>query len=537
MTPERWQRINEVLDAALEHKAEDRAGVLAHACAGDQTLRREVESLLGSLEQAGGFMEEPPDESVAGLFDGGQFVVGQAIGPYRVLSEIGRGGMGTVYLAERADQAYSKQVAIKLVRPGPDYPEVLRRFRRERQILADLDHPNVARLLDGGTTEHGVPYVVMEYVAGVPLTEYCDSRKFSITERLNLFRTVCSAVQFAHQSLIIHRDLKPTNILVTEEGAVKLLDFGIAKLLKPGPQTAGQSTTRAGLHLMTPEYASPEQVRGAPLTTASDIYSLGVILYELLTGHHPHRPKAGGLLELEATICEEEPERPSVVVGRVVSETLPDGTARARRTPESVSRTREGRPERLRARLRGDLDKIVLKALRKDARERYLSAEQLSEDIRRHLSGKPVIAQKTTLVYRGGKFIRRHKLRLAVAVVFVLTLVVGAVAATWQASVAREHARRNRWLLYAAQMNLAGQAWDTTNLERVEELLESNRPGPGEEDLRGFEWFYLWRLYHSRRDFLTLQHAGEVWSVTFSPDGRRLASGSEGSVAGIASEL
>jgi WD40 repeat protein/serine/threonine protein kinase len=533
MTPERWQRINEVLDAVLEREEVERAGVLAHECADDRTLRREVESLLSSLKQAGGFMEEPPVESVAEMFDGGRFVVGQSIGPYKVLSEIGRGGMGMVYLAERADKTYSKLVAIKLVRPGPYYPEVMQRFRLERQILADLDHPNIARLLDGGTTEGGLPYVVMEHIAGVPLTEYCDRRKLSITERLNLFRTVCSAVQFAHQNLIIHRDLKPTNILVTDAGGVKLLDFGIAKLLKPDPHAGGEALTRTGQHLMTPEYASPEQVRGGPMTTSSDVYSLGVVLYELLTGHHPHGPSTGGLLELETAICNEEPERPSVVVGRVSSETLTDGTTRTKCTPEGVSSTREGRPERLRARLRGDLDKIVLKALRKDARERYLSAEQLSEDIRRHLRGEAVIAQKTTLVYRGGKFIRRHKLGLTVAAVFVLTLIGGVIAATWQAQVARSHARKNRWLLYAAQMNLAGQAWDSINLERVQELLESNRPAPGEEDLRGFEWFYLWRLYHARSDYLTMQHAGEVWSVTFSPDGRRLASGSEDRTAKV----
>ena len=218
MSSERWQQINELLDAVLEHEPEEgRAGILMQACANDQTLRREVESLLIALEQAGSFMEASPAKAVCGVFDKRKSPIGQAIGTYRVLSEIGRGGMGVVYLAARADQSYSKLVAIKLVRPGPNYIEVLQRFRQERQILATLDHPNIARLLDGGTTEHGIPYVVMEHIAGIPITEHCDKHSLSITERLNLFRTVCSAVQFAHQNLIIHRDLKPTNILVTME--------------------------------------------------------------------------------------------------------------------------------------------------------------------------------------------------------------------------------------------------------------------------------------------------------------------------------
>ena len=294
MTPTRWQQVNQLLDAVLEIPPDGRAAFLAQAGEGDDALRQEVLSLLAGSEQADDFFEAAPVDEVAEVFRRAESALapGKLIGPYRILRELGRGGMGLVLLAVRADDAYQKQVAIKLVSPGPLQAEALRRFRRERQILADLEHPNIARLLDGGTTEQGWPYVVMEYVEGVPLTQYCREQKLALSARLQLFRDVCAAVQYAHQHLIIHRDLKPANIFVTEAGGVrlpKLLDFGIAKLLEPERQQLTAHETQSGLLLMTPEYASPEQMRGEKLTTASDVYSLGVLLYELLTGQLPYQ--------------------------------------------------------------------------------------------------------------------------------------------------------------------------------------------------------------------------------------------------------
>ena len=326
--------------------------------------------------------------------------------------------MGAVYLAVRADDQYQKQVAIKLIKRGMDTETILRRFRTERQILANLDHPNIAKLLDGGTTEEGLSYFIMDYVDGLPIDMYCDTQKLTTVERLRLFRTVCSAVAYAHQNRVVHRDLKPGNILVTAQGVVKLLDFGVAKLLNPEASSKTTGSTAAALRPMTPEYASPEQVRGSVITPASDIYSLGVLLYELLTGHRPYRVRSLTPQEIEHVICEEAPEKPSMVIGRV--EEAPDRDRPL--TPASVSETREGQPEKLRRRLAGDLDTIVLMALRKEPERRYGSVEQFSEDIRRHLEGLPVIARKDAFWYRSAKFIKRNK-----AAVLAATLGAGII--------------------------------------------------------------------------------------------------------------
>lgn len=532
MTPERWQQINELLDDVLERRPGERTLVLARACAGDPLLRREVESLLAAADQVGGFMESLPVQA-GELFGGREASTGQMIGQYRVLRELGRGGMGVVYLAARADEQFVKLVAIKVVSAGANREETLQRFRQERQILANLEHPNICRLLDGGTTEQGSPYVVMEYIAGTPISEYCDVNKLSITERLKLFVTAASAIQFAHQNLIIHRDLKPGNILVTDDGTVKLLDFGIAKLLNSDFSSGAFRLADIRLHPMTPAYASPEQVRGDTITTASDVYSLGVVLYELLTGHRPYKLTGRAPSEIQRAICDTEPERPSTVINQTGDDTAADGASRPKRTPEIVSETREGKPEKLRARLRGDLDSITLKALRKEPQQRYVSVEQLAADIGRHLEARPVLARNPTVPYRVGRFARRHRVGVTLAALFVLMLVGGVITTTWQARIARKNANDYRRSLYATQMNLAGQAWDNTNLERVEELLEANRPQPGEEDLRGFEWYYLWRLYHSGSDRMTLHHDDQVWSVALSPDGKRFASGGEDLTARI----
>ena len=338
---------------------------LDQACAGDPELRSDVEALLASDENASEFLaapamqlaQRPATEASA------EYWAGRRLGPYQVLREIGHGGMGTVYLAERADGQYRKQVAIKLVSPHLGTEEVLRRFRNERQVEASLDHPNIARLLDGGTTEDGLPYLVMEYVEGMRIDRWCDSRKLPVRDRLKLFRQVCAAVQSAHEREIIHRDLKPGNILVTAEGTPKLLDFGIAKVLNRDLSDAAETTIGAGP--MTPEYASPEQVRGERVGPASDIYALGVVLYQLLTGQLPYTVQGGDLRTMARVICEQEPIKPSVAIQRKKEE--PGGKGAIDR--EATSEARSETPTGLRRRLAGDLDNIVLKALRKEAEQ------------------------------------------------------------------------------------------------------------------------------------------------------------------------
>jgi serine/threonine protein kinase len=378
MTPERWQRVKELFDAALERERATRVSFLAQAAADDPSLADEVLGLLDSDEKASAFLSTSPRPEYRNLASSEpvSVPVGRHIGPYRVMGEIGQGGMGAVYRAVRDDDQYQKQVAIKLVRGGMDSEFVIERFKAERQILANLEHANIARLIDGGTTEEGWPYFSMEYVEGQPIDQYCASRSLSTRQRLELFLTVCSAVQYAHQRLVIHRDLKPRNILVTEDGVPKLLDFGIAKLL--GAE-AGQGATLTGLPMLTPEYASPEQVKGEGITTASDVYSLGMLLYELLARKRAYEIKTRSLEEIARMVCLAEPEQPSAVAPRALSRQLA-----------------------------GDLDTIVLRAVRKESVRRYPSVQELSEDIRRHLVGLPVLARGDTLSYRAGKFVRRH---------------------------------------------------------------------------------------------------------------------------------
>jgi len=312
MNPERWQQVREALDRAIAVSDEERAGFLDRLCSGDSELRAEVESLLHSHEDAGTeFLQKPALDLASDAAHGSKARIGRRIGVYLVLEQIGEGGMGEVYRAVRADGQYDKEVAIKLVRAGLDRSSVLERFRHERQVLASLDHPNIARLFDGGTTDDGIPYLVMELIEGTPIDAYCDAHRLTVTERLRLFLQVCSAVQYAHQRLVIHRDIKPGNILVTKEGIPKLLDFGIAKILDPA---ATASATL--INPMTPEYASPEQVRGEPITTATDVYSLGVVLYQLLTGRSPYPKDTRAPHELARAICEHEPARPSTVASR-----------------------------------------------------------------------------------------------------------------------------------------------------------------------------------------------------------------------------
>lgn len=425
--PEKWDRVKELFALALERDPEERSDFLRQACGADDSLRAEIESLLSSFDDAPTFLEDCPAADL--LSAQSSAIAGRRIGAYRIIRECGHGGMGIVYLAERADDQYRKRVAIKMLMPGINKDEVLRRFRNERQALAALDHPSIVRLLDGGSTEEGLPYLIMDYVEGVRIDEYCDTQRLSIAERLQLFRTVCLAVQYAHETLVIHRDLKPGNILITKEGVARLLDFGIAKVLNP--QLSPDATlTRTDWRPMTPEYASPEQVRGEPVTNATDIYSLGVLLYELLTGHRPYRVRSDSPLEIERFVCDEEPEKPSAAVSRIDEKAFHDASTRTVITPQSVGEARAIRPEELPRRLRGDLDTIVMKAIRKEPQYRYASAAAFAKDIERHLSGMPIEARKPTLLYRGGKFVHRHTESLATA---ILILAVAAGLGTWEA--------------------------------------------------------------------------------------------------------
>ncbi len=438
MTPERWERISEVLEKALSLATTQRDQYLTVTCAGDFELRREVESLIASHHEAGSQFLNVAGAVAQGAADTtprADVRAGRRIGPYLVEDEIGHGGMGEVFAALRADGTYEKKVALKLVRSGYDTALLLERFRNERQILASLDHPNIARLLDGGTTDDGIPYLVMELVEGQPIDAYCDARKLTVTERVQLFGQVCGAVQYAHQHLVIHRDIKPSNILVTQEGTPKLLDFGIAKLLD-----ASGATEATVLRPMTPEYASPEQLRGEPITTATDVYSLGVVLYQLLTGRSPYRVDKRTAGKLAEAITQDEPERPSASVERTES-VLQDGALREL-TAETVSRTREVSPLGLQRRLRGDLDFVLLKALRKEPALRYASVEHFAGDLRNHLEGIPVSARKGTWIYRTVKFTRRHKAGVAAAALVLITLVTGVAITVREARIAEANRRR-----------------------------------------------------------------------------------------------
>lgn len=441
--PERWRDVERAFERVLEAPAAERTTALDIACGADEELRCEVESLLAAHMESGDFIDRPDlffSTEALGAADSA-LAPGERVGPYRVVRELGRGGMGAVYLAERADSQFEKRVAVKLIKRGMDTDAVLRHFRNERQILAGFEHPNIARLLDGGTTEAGLPFFVMEYVEGEPLDQYCDAHALNVTERVKLFREICSAVAYAHRHLVVHRDIKPSNVLVAADGTPKLLDFGVAKILQPGGADAAATATALERRAMTPGYASPEQARGLPITTASDVYSLGVILYELLTGRPPYRFQSRAPEDIARTIGETSPPPPSTVVGggdiaAGAGARIEESDA-ASTSAESISRTREGSPERLRRRLRGDLDNVVLMALRKEPGRRYSSVEHFSEDLRRHLEGEPVLARGDAPSYRVAKFVRRNKTAVAAATLIFLSLVFGVAATAWQARKAR----------------------------------------------------------------------------------------------------
>jgi tetratricopeptide (TPR) repeat protein len=393
MTPERWKRVRDVFDRASDLAPRERERLLQQECGGDDELETEVRSLLVSSAASGEFLEIPAVAQMARNGAPRETPPPGQIGPWQVERELGHGGMGTVYLATREAAGFRLRAAVKLVRRGMDTDFILRRFRTEREILAGLGHPNIARLLDGGSTADGLPYFAMEYVEGRHLLEDCAARGADTRQRIELFLQICEAVAYAHRHLVVHRDLKPSNILVTPDGAPKLLDFGLARLLQAG---AGGERTETGYRLLTPDFASPEQVRGERITTSTDIYSLGVVLHHLLAGRSPYRT-TGSTESTARAVCEQEPERPG---------------------------------------LSRDLDNVILMALRKEPERRYESVTALAEDLRRYLDGRPVHARKVTLVYRAGKFVGRHKVGTAVAAVGVLALTAALAAAVSQARLA-----------------------------------------------------------------------------------------------------
>jgi tetratricopeptide (TPR) repeat protein len=413
MDHELWKRVKAVAADAWEHPASGRAAFVTRACGGDEALCREVLSLLGAMDEVGGRFETPALavtdahlSAIEAIDADGPDLIGQRIGPWTVVRELGHGGMGTVYLADRTDAGFTQRAALKIVRGGPGDHRLVNRLREERRILAALEHPHIARLIDGGATPHGLPYVVMEYVDGLPIDAFCERRQLDLRGRIALFRQVCEAVHYAHQRLIVHRDIKATNILVTADGVPKLLDFGIAKLLD-----AERASDATVFRMITPESASPEQIRGEPITTASDVYALGVLLYRLLTKQRPYRLTSGSEPELIQAVCEQVAAAPSTIVPTIDA----------------------------------DLDRIVLKALRKEPERRYGGVQDFSEDLQRYLDGRPVLAVPDSRWYRARKFVARHRLGVAVAAALAVAIAGGSAATAWQARVARrERARAER---------------------------------------------------------------------------------------------
>ena len=414
-----WKQVKRIASDAWAQPAPERTAYAIQLCADDAALCVEVLSLLQSMEQVGERFETPAlampsgRHAVSDTLRGSVIEPGEWIGPWKILRLLGSGGMGTVYLAERVGDQFRQRAAVKIVR-GPADDLLLRRFHDERRILAALDHPHIARLIDGGASERGLPYVAMEYVDGKPIDAFCEERQLAVPQRLEIFRLVCLAVHDAHQRLVIHRDLKASNILVTADGTPKLLDFGIAKILEADAST---DTTRTVFRVLTPEIASPEQIRGEAITTATDVYALGVLLYRLLTGGSPYRVETRCHAELSRAVCEDTPVAPSVAL-------------------------RTGGAPAGRQRVDGDLDRIVLMALRKEPKRRYGSAQQFAEDVRRYLEGRPVLATPDSALYRGRKFTARNRVAVAAAAGFLLAVAGGIATTTWQARVARQE--RNR---------------------------------------------------------------------------------------------
>jgi serine/threonine protein kinase len=560
------QRVQAVFLAAVESPSPaGRAAVLDRECGPDADLRRRVEALLRANDEPDSVVDRPaadeppsgtgaftPDPEDAGSSAAEQPLAegpGTRIGPYKLLQPIGEGGMGAVYMAEQ-EHPVRRRVAVKVIKPGMDTRQVVARFEAERQALALMDHPNIAKVLDAGTTGNGRPYFVMELVKGVPITRFCDDHHLTPRERLELFVPVCEAVQHAHQKGVIHRDLKPSNVLVAlydGKPVPKVIDFGVAKALHQ-KLTDRTMFTEFGQVVGTLEYMSPEQaeVNQLDIDTRSDVYSLGVLVYELLTGTTPfdrQRLRSAALREVLRIIREEEPPKPSTRLSG--SDELPSIAAVRRTEPRKLSRL-----------VHGDLDWVVMKCLEKDRGRRYETANGLAADLRRYLADEPVEACPPSATYRLRKFARKYKKALAAVTAFVALLVVGVVLSTalavWAMSAQRDADRQRnasdaakqeaveargeaeqqrdaaRLTAYATGMGLALNAWDENNVVRARELLADVPTKAAGRDLRGFEWHYLHRLCNAEVLSVT-GHAGPVWRVAFSPDGR-LAAGSRDTV-------
>ncbi len=419
MQQHQWNQVIDIVDTALDLDGEQRTRYLQEATNGNEELKSEVSRLLASIEKADSlnFLEGPDAfprnlaEDISTSEKATSSMIGQTVGNYKITELIGHGGMGSVYKAIRADEAYQKEIAIKILRQGMDTPSNIARFERERNILAKLDHPNIAQLLDGGITQQGLPYLVMEYINGIPLYEYCDVQNLSIEHRLHLFQSICEAVQHAHNNAVIHRDLKPSNILVTDAGNVKVLDFGIAKIMKPDSETE-HFNTRTGDRILTLGYAAPEQLKTEPITTATDAYALGILLYELLSGVPPLTIEKKGVTEIEEAIRTQTPLKPSDRIAK-----LP------RSEKKEIVESRQFSLKTINRQLRGDIDAIVMKALRKEPQHRYRSAEQLLEDLHRRDDNLPIIAREDTIRYNISKFVRRHSTGISIAAGFLVILI------------------------------------------------------------------------------------------------------------------
>ena len=559
--------------AAVELPPDKRPAFLDAMCEGDAALRQRLEALLAAHEPAREFVNSPApargEKKTMVVSLPPTEEPGASIGRYKILEKVGEGGFGIVYVAEQREPV-KRRVALKIIKLGMDTRQVVARFEAERQALAMMDHPNIAKVLDAGATDAGRPYFVMELVRGIKMTEYCDQNKLSTKERLDLFIKVCQAIQHAHQKGVIHRDIKPSNILVTLHDGVpvpKVIDFGIAKATQQ-ELTDKTLYTQLQQFIGTPAYMSPEQAEmsGLDIDTRSDIYSLGVLLYELLTGRTPFDAKelmSLGIDAMRKTIREKEPVRPSTKVATLQGEEL--STTAARHSVEAP---------KLISLLRGDLDWIVMKCLEKDRTRRYETANGLAADLKRHLNNEPVVARPPSTAYRFQKAFRRNKIMFAAGTAIAAALLVGIIASTWQSvratrakhealaakaqavaaqaseSVQRQKAEANaqqalaaqaeetklreqaqaeelaaRQRAYASDMNVAAEAFAGNNLGRALDLLNRQRPQPGQKDLRGWEWRYLWQQTRSDATFTLCQESSEIFSLAVSPDGSLLAAG------------